>query len=163
MHDARSMDRMKGEYRMKKKDRSVNFKKIAAVVIAFAVMLSMITIPEKTAYAASGTVKSITVTNVSDKQLTLKKGKTFTLKTKVKVTGKASKKVIYKTSDPKVVTVNSKGKITAKKNGKATITITSKADSKKKYKISVTVGTPVTSVKLSASSVPLITGKSMKV
>ena len=60
----------------------MNFKKIAAVVIAFAVMLSMITIPEKTAYAASGTVKSITVTNVSDKQLTLKKRKNIYIKDK---------------------------------------------------------------------------------
>lgn len=165
MHDARSIDRMKGEYRMKKKDRSVNFKKIAAVVIAFAVMLSMITIPEKTAYAASGTVKSIIVTNVSDKQLTLKKGKTFTLKTKVKVTGKASKKVIYKTSDPKVVTVNSKGKITAKKNGKATVTIISKANSKKKCKITVMVGTVknVSVTNLPANQLTLKKGKTFTV
>ena len=90
-------------------------KRILAWVLAVTVVLSILTIPQGESYAAAGTVKSIAVTNLPAKQLTLKKGKAFTLKTKVTVSGKASKKVTYKTSNKKIVTVNAKGKITAKK------------------------------------------------
>ena len=60
-----------------------------------------------------------------------------------------------------VATVNAKGKITAKKKGTATITVYSKADKKKTCKIKVTVGTPVTKVKLNKTKANLNVGKSL--
>ena len=134
-------------------------KRILAWVLAVTVVLSILTIPQGESYAATGTVKSIAVTNLPAKQLTLKKGKTFTLKSKVTVTGKASKKVTYKTSNKKIVTVNAKGKITAKKKGTAKIYVISKANKKKKCTITVTVGTPVTKVKLNKTKSTMTVGK----
>ena len=128
-------------------------------MLAVTVVLSILTIPQGESYAAAGTVKSIAVTNLPAKQLTLKKGKTFTLKSKVTVTGKASKKVTYKTSNKKIATVNAKGKITAKKKGTAKIYVISKADKKKKCTITVTVGTPVTKVKLNKTKSTMTIGK----
>lgn len=147
---------------MKEHNCSMILKRIFAAVIAFTVMLSVITNPKLTTYAASGTVKSVTVTNLPANQLTLKKGKTFTLKTKVTVKGNASKKVAYKTSNSKVATVSSKGKITARRKGKATITVYSTANKKKVCKIKVTVGTPVSKVTLNKTSATLIKGKTLK-
>ena len=134
-------------------------KRILAWVLAVTVVLSILTIPQGESYAATGTVKAVAVTNLPAKQLTLKKGKTFTLKTKVTVSGKASKKVTYKTSNKKIVTVNAKGKITAKKKGTAKIYVISKANKKKKCTITVTVGTPVTKVKLNKTKSTMTVGK----
>ena len=134
-------------------------KRILAWVLAVTVVLSILTIPQGESYAAAGTVKAVAVTNLPAKQLTLKKGKTFTLKSKVTVTGKASKKVTYKTSNKKIVTVNAKGKITAKKKGTAKIYVISKANKKKKCTITVTVGTPVTKVKLNKTKSTMTVGK----
>lgn len=147
---------------MKKNAAMSVLKRILAVVIAFAVAVSMLTIPDMEVNAASGKVKSVAVSNLPAKQLTLKKGKSFTLKTKVSVSGKASKAVTFKTSNKKVATVNAKGKIVAKKNGKAVITVISKANKKKTVKIKVTVGTPVTSVKLNKTKATLTVGKTLK-
>ena len=148
---------------MRKQVKMSVLKRILAVVIAVAVAVSMLTIPDAEVSAATGKVKSVAVTNLPAKQLTLKKGKSFTLKTKVSVSGKkVSKAVTYKTSNKKVATVNAKGKITAKKNGKAVITVISKANKKKTVKIKVTVGTPVTSIKLSKTKASLTVGKTLK-
>jgi uncharacterized protein YjdB len=84
-------------------------------VIAIAVAVSILTVPQTESYAAGGKIKTIAVTNLPAKQLTLKKGKSFTLKTKVTATGKISKKVAYKSSNKKVATVNAKGKITERR------------------------------------------------
>ena len=147
---------------MRKQVKMSVLKRIQAVVIAVAVAVSMLTIPDAEVSAATGKVKSVAVTNLPAKQLTLKKGKSFTLKTKVSVSGKkVSKAVTYKTSNKKVAAVNAKGKITAKKKGTATITIYSKADKKKTCKIKVTVGTPVTKVKLNKTKANLNVGKSL--
>jgi uncharacterized protein YjdB len=146
---------------MENKERTKVLKQIMAWVLTLVIALSIITIPETTAEAATGKVKSISVTNLPAKTLTIKKGKTFTLKTKVTVSGKASKAVTYKSSKKSVATVDSKGKIKAKKNGKTTITITSKANKKKKVKITVTVGTPVKKVKLEDKSGTVIKGKTI--
>ena len=147
---------------MKKHVKMSVLKRILAVVLAAAVAVSILTVPDAEVSAATGKVKSVAVTNLPAKQLTLKKGKSFTLKTKVSVSGKkVSKAVTYKTSNKKVATVNAKGKITAKKKGTATITIYSKADKKKTCKIKVTVGTPVTKVKLNKTKANLNVGKSL--
>ena len=144
---------------MKKHAKTSVLKRILAVVIAVAVAVSILTVPDAEVSAATGKVKSVAVTNLPAKQLTLKKGKTFTLKSKVTVTGKASKKVTYKTSNKKIATVNAKGKITAKKKGTAKIYVISKADKKKKCTITVTVGTPVTKVKLNKTKSTMTIGK----
>lgn len=144
---------------MREKQKKLSGRRIFTWMIAFAIALSVLTIPEVDSYAAGGTVKTIAVTNLPAKQLTLKKGKTFTLKTKVTVTGKASKKVTYKTSNKKIATVSTKGKITAKKKGTAKIYVISKADKKKKCTITVTVGTPVTKVTLNKKKSTMTVGK----
>ena len=145
-----------------KNGRTTMIKRFFALVLAFAVAVSILTVPVQESYAAGGKVKTVAVTNLPAKQLTLKKGKSFTLKTKVSVSGKkVSKAVTYKTSNKKVATVNAKGKITAKKNGKAVITVISKANKKKTVKIKVTVGTPVTKVKLNKTKANLNVGKSL--
>ena len=110
--------------------------------------------------AAKGTIKSVSVTNLPAKTLTLKKGKTFKLKTKVKKTGSISGALVYKTSNSKVATVSNKGVIKAKKKGKANITVSAKANKKKKVTIKVTVGTPVTKVKLNKTKLSLNSGES---
>ena len=144
---------------MKERRYNLSVKRFLAWVIAIAVAVSILTVPQTESYAAGGKIKTIAVTNLPAKQLTLKKGKSFTLKTKVTATGKISKKVAYKSSNKKVATVNAKGKITAKKKGTATITVYSKADKKKTCKIKVTVGTPVTKVKLNKTKANLKVGK----
>ena len=145
-----------------KNGRTTMIKRFFALALAFAVAVSILTVPVQESYAAGGKVKTVAVTNLPAKQLTLKKGKSFTLKTKVSVSGKkVSKAVTYKTSNKKVATVNAKGKITAKKKGTATITIYSKADKKKTCKIKVTVGTPVIKVKLNKTKANLNVGKSL--
>lgn len=126
-------------------------------------MLSLAYAPGVEAATKKSNVKSVTVTNLPAKKLTLKKGKSKTLKVKVTSTNKkkASQKVTYKSSKPKIVTVSSKGKVTAKKKGTATITITSKSNTKKNVKITVKVGTPVTSVSLNKTKATVQTGKSI--
>ena len=144
---------------MKERRKNSTVGRILAWVIAVAVAVSILTIPQTESYAAGGKVTKVAVSNLPAKQLTLKKGKTFTLKPKVTVTGKISKKVTYKTSNKKVVAVNAKGKITAKKKGTAKIYVISKADKKKKCTITVTVGTPVTKVKLNKTKSTMTVGK----
>ena len=147
---------------MKKHIKMSVLKRILAVVLAAAVAVSILTVPDAEVSAATGKVKSVAVTNLPAKQLTLKKGKSFTLKTKVSISGKkVSKAVTYKSSNKKVATVNAKGKITAKKKGKAVITVISKANKKKTVKIKVMVGTPVTKVKLNKTKANLNVGKSL--
>lgn len=138
---------------MKKSKRFVRIL-TAAFTLAIAVMVAA---PE----VQAASVKSVEVSNLPAKTLTLKKGKSKTLKAKVTVSGKASKKVTWKSSNKKIVTVTSKGKVTAKKNGKAKVTVTSAANKKKKATITVTVGTPSTKVKLNKTSGSLYVGKSV--
>ena len=144
---------------MKERRKNSTVGRILAWVIAAAVAVSILTVPQAESYAAGGKVTKVAVSNLPAKQLTLKKGKTFTLKPKVTVTGKISKKVTYKTSNKKVATVNAKGKITAKKKGTAKIYVISKAEKKKKCTITVTVGTPVTKVKLNKTKSTMTVGK----
>lgn len=105
-------------------------------------------------------VKKVAITKPDTKTLVMKKGQSFTLKTKVTTSGKkVSKAVSYKSSNKKIVKVTKKGKLKALKNGKATITVTSKADKKKKATIKVVVKTPVTKVKLDQKEISLTEGE----
>lgn len=105
-------------------------------------------------------VKKVAITKPDTKTLVMKKGQSFTLKTKVTTSGKkVSKAVSYKSSNEKIVKVTKKGKLKALKNGKATITVTCKADKKKKATIKVVVKTPVTKVKLNQKEISLTEGE----
>lgn len=105
-------------------------------------------------------VKTVAITKPDTKTLVMKKGQSFALKTKVTTSGKkVSKAVSYKSSNEKIVKVTKKGKLKALKNGKATITVTSKADKKKKATIKVIVKTPVTKVKLDQKEISLTEGE----
>ena len=105
-------------------------------------------------------VKKVAITKPDTKTLVMKKGQSFTLKTKVTTSGKkVSKAVSYKSSNKKIVKVTKKGKLKALKNGKAIITVTSKADKKKKATIKVVVKTPVTKVKLTQKEISLTEGE----
>lgn len=92
-------------------------------------------------------ISKVQVTNLPANTLILKKGKSKKLKVKVVAAKKVSKKVIWKSSNKKIVQVTN-GTVKAKKKGKANVTVYAKADKKKKFVIKVTVGTPVTKVKL---------------
>ena len=81
------------------------------------------------------TTKELTITNVTDKKLTLKKGKTFKIKTSVTPITSPDK-ISYASSNKKIVTVDKKGKLKAVKKGTATITVKS---GKKTVKFKVTV------------------------
>lgn len=130
--------------------------KLAAGVLSLSMALSV-----APAFAA-GKVKSVKVTNLPATYLTVKKNGSKTLKVSVKTSGGASKKVAYKTSNKKVVKVNSKGKVTGVKKGTAKVTVYAKASKSKKAVITVTVGTPATSVKLNKTKASLKTGKTLK-
>lgn len=98
-------------------------KRIGAIVLVFALMLSLVPLPVQA--AASPTLT---------KKATIYLGKTQTLKvynTKSKVT--------WKSSNKSVATVSSKGVVTAKKGGKATITA---KVGKKSLKCTITVPKP---------------------
>ena len=139
--------------------------KKSTTVIMIVVMLATIFVESdvQKVSAASG-VKSIKVTNLKTKSLTLNKGKTKTLNVKVKTNGKkTSKAFTVKSSNAKVVKAVKSGnnvKLTAKKNGTAKITIKSKVNKKKKINLTVKVKTPVKQIKLNQTSVTLEEGKS---
>lgn len=152
--------------------KKTSTKKIFAFVLSLVMITSVITFnpAQKDVWAAkksksSGKVKSISVSNLPAKTLTLKKGKSKALKVSVKTSGKkTSKAYTFKSSKSSVVKVAKKGKkikVTAKKKGKATITIKSKANPKKKVSIKVTVGTPVSKVKVNKKKATISKGKTV--
>lgn len=71
--------------------------------------------------------------------LTIAKGNTYTLAATIKPSDATNKSVVWKSSDTSVVSVDSKGKIVAKNFGTATITCTSKENSKLSVKCTVKV------------------------
>lgn len=88
-------------------------------------------------------VKKVVITKKGSskavKKLSLKKGKSVKLAAKVTVTGNASGKVTWKTSNKKFATVSANGAVKAKKKGTVKITAVSKADSKKKCAVKITI------------------------
>lgn len=149
--------------------QKINGKKFNGVMLLWTliltVALSFVCIPDVMAAKSknSSKVKSVKVTNIKGKSLTLKKGQTKTLKVKVvskKKSTKVSQAVTYKSSAPKVVGVTAKGKITAKKVGTSKITVTSKANKKKKAAITVKVtASAAATAKITASVVNASTVK----
>jgi len=138
--------------------------KVLSGILCVAMVCSVITVtsPTTTVEAAAGKVKSVKVTNLPAKTLTLKKGKSKVLKVKVETTKKSvSKEYTFKSSKKKVVSVVAKGKnvkVKGLKKGTSKITIASKVNPKKKTVIKVTVGNPVKKVAFNASSASLYQG-----
>ncbi len=108
-------------------------------------------------------VNKVTIISPAVKQLVLVKGKTDCLKTKVTPTNAGNKQLSFSSSDSKIVTVSSKGKITAKKSGTVTITAKAKDGSGKKAVLKVTVGTPVTEVRVSPAKITKFAGSTYTV
>lgn len=131
-------------------------------IMGAALVTSMVMSCPVAAKAKKGKIKSVKVSNLPAKTLTLKKGKSKTLKFKVTKSGKISKALAYKSSNKKIVTVSKKGKVTAKKKGKAKVTAYAKANKKKKVVITVTVGTPVSKIKLNKKKATLNVKKTLK-
>ncbi|MBE5925460.1 MAG: hypothetical protein E7270_00490 [Lachnospiraceae bacterium] len=143
-----------------------NLKRVLAVVLSFVLMLSFLIANDVNVYAATKKVTKVEVTNLKKKNLTINKGQKKTLSVKVTTTGKKiSTDFTVKSSNTKVATVKKSGKkviISAKKNGKANITITSKADKKKKTVVKVTVVTPVKKVTMNTSKATVKLGKTLQ-
>ena len=133
--------------------RSNRFMAVIAVILAFALTFTGVSIPANA--AATSTVKSITVKNLPSNTLTLKAGKTFTLKTNT-----TSGNLKFSTSNKKIVTVSSAGKIKAVKKGSANITISLKSNAKIKKVVKVTVGQPATRAKVNKSALTIKKGRS---
>ena len=143
-----------------------SLKKVSAVLLTLTLIFSFVAINDIKAYAATTKVSKIEVTNLKNKTLTLNKGNKKTLNVKVTVSGKKiSKDFTVKTSNKKVATVKKSGKqviITAKKDGNANITITSKANKKKKLVVKVKVVTPVKNITLNTTNTTIYTGKTLQ-
>ena len=132
-------------------------KKSMAVVLALSMVLGTPGIPAGAAQkGAAAKVKSISIQKPDSAILVLKKNAKYQLKSKVTARGNISKKVEYRSSNSKVVKVSPEGKLTAKKKGTAKITVVSKANHSKKAVLTVKVGTPVKTIKLSDTR---LTGK----
>lgn len=140
------------------------FKKSFAVIMMLVMMVSFTFVSSPSAFAASSkkvTVKKVAVTNLTDKVLYVAKGKTVAIKTNVTVTPNkaANKKVTYKTANKKVATVSSKGKVKGVRVGTTKITVTSKANPKKKTTFKVQVKYPVKKVSLNKTQATLKIGE----
>lgn len=137
-------------------------KKITAILIScvtgFAMMQSNQMISQPKEVQAAKTVKAKSV-SLNKTIYTIKKGKKIKLKATVNPKKSTQKKIIWTSSNKKTVTVTQKGTITAKKNGTAIITAKVKGTNKK-AKCKIIVGVPVTSIKLSSTSIMLTEGNS---
>lgn len=91
----------------------------------------------KTAKCTVTVKKAVKSIKLPNKQLTLKKGKSYTIKPKLLPAKSGTCRITYTSSRKKVASVSAKGKIKALKKGKATITV--KTYNKKKATIKVTV------------------------
>ncbi len=95
-------------------------------------------------------VSSVTITQPTQKTLTLHVGKTYQLKVKVAPSNATNKSVTYKSSDSKIVSVNEVGKLTAKAKGTAKITVTAKDGSGKQAVLTVTSAIPVNKIEITS-------------
>lgn len=130
-----------------------------ACFIAMA-LVAAVTLNPVAASAGTGKIKSVNVTNIQKKTLTLSVGESFLLKTKVKTSGQISKRLKFKSSRTKVASVSKKGLIKAKKAGTAQITVSAKANAKKKAVIRIAVDdkVKVNKITLNKTELTLIIG-----
>lgn len=131
-------------------------KKLLTILLATVTLFGMTQlVPAK---AAAKTVKAKSV-SLNKTVYTIKKGKKIKLKATISPKKSTQKKIIWTSSNKKTATVTQKGIITAKKNGTAIITAKVKGTNKK-AKCKIIVGVPVTSIKLSSTSIMLTEGNS---
>lgn len=132
--------------------------KMIMLIMVFAVMA---TVTHEDAYASKASVTGIKISKLTDKNVTLKKGATKKYAVVVSTKGKISKSFTIKSNNNKVVRAVKSGKnvkLTGLKKGTTTVTITSKANKKKKIVLKVTVGTPVNKIKISKTSTTVVKG-----
>lgn len=101
--------------------------------------------------------RAATKVTLNKTSLTLNVGKSYTLKGTISPSDTTTKTLTWSTSNSDVVTVTEKGVIKAVGKGEATITV--KTSNGKKVTCKVTVKQPVTSVKLSATSITVYMGE----
>ena len=152
----RRLNSLKSMKSMNSTNRTIRIIRILAAVFVMIALVVTMAMPIEV-HAASKKTKtkySISVTNINSNTV-IKKG------TKLKIAYKATKKkkgkvsgtkVKFKSSNKKVATVSKKGVIKAKKKGTVKITVYCKAKPSKKKTIKIRVGTPVSSIKVSGSS-----------
>jgi uncharacterized protein YjdB len=133
-------------------------KRIWAILMAFAVVISGMMVQPQTAQAA---VKVTSIT-LSAKKQTIAVKQSITLKVKSVKPAKASKKVKWKTSNAKVATVSTKGKVTGKATGTATITATSTVTKTKKATCKITVVPRITKVAYKKTAYSVKKGAKLK-
>lgn len=135
-------------------------KRLFAALLCLVLVITSIITPSVTTYAATGSVKFITL-NVQSK-LTMYTGSSKT----IKVTGVSPKgssiRVLYESSAPDVVKVTSKGTMKALKAGSATVTVTSATNKNVSQKIKVTVKNLVKNSTENKAVIPLDTKKTLK-
>lgn len=131
--------------------RSKTAARLAAGVLAVAMVVTSISFVPADTEAAKKKVTKVSITKPDTSVLVLKKGKTYKIKKKVTASKKKYKGVTFKSSKPKIASVSKSGKIKARKKGKTVITVTSKVNKRKKARLVVRVGTPVTKVTLTGS------------
>lgn len=117
------------------------------------------------AQAKKASVKKVTASAPSGKNVYVAKGKKVKITTTVKVkpNKKANKKVTYKSANKKIATVSAKGVVKGVKAGKTKITITSKKNKKKKTVLKVCVKkAAVKKVKINSKNFVLSAGGTKK-
>lgn len=137
--------------------------RITALLLSFIAILSVSILPTSNVYAASTTVKvkSVKITTPKYSTLTLSKGTSYTFTASVSPSNATNKTLKWYTSNSKIAKVSSSGKVSAVKNGKTTIYC--KAGGVTSNKITVTVGTPVSSIKPAKSEITLSRNKTHKI
>lgn len=131
-------------------------KQIFNRLLVFVLVISFL-MGEYALVQAAGNENKYTIT-LNKSVYTLKKGKYIKLRATL---SKAAQKkgVAWSSSNQKIADVSQNGRITAKKNGKATITAKIKGTKIKAYS-RITVGTPVSKVKLNKQTLSLRKGSS---
>lgn len=101
-------------------------KRLFAIFLVVAMIITSLSMQDNTVHAASKTIKSISLVvgtkNVTKKTFKMTKGKSKQLKAIVKPAS-SKKSVTYQSKNKKIVTVSKKGKLTAKKVGTAKIIV----------------------------------------
>lgn len=120
-----------------------------AVLLAMAMLVTSLYVPDKAAYAAAKPVKiksvklKIGTKNVTKKTYKMTKGKTKKLKVTVKPASSKKKKkaVTYRSKNRKIVSVSKKGQLKAKKVGttKIIVTVAGKKGARKKTWVKIKV------------------------
>jgi uncharacterized protein YjdB len=120
-------------------------------------------IDNKISYKIIGEPDTIPVTDIKlNKITTIVKGETITLKATVSPDDATDKTVTWKSDNTKVATVDEQtGKVTAVSTGTVTITCTATDGSGVTKSCTITVTTPVTKVKLDATSKTIAKGNSV--